>query len=519
MVTGPSIVGLLLAAAPMKPAVQESPFAARARDWRNGAVVYQVFVDRFAPSANLEAKRDKYRSPQTLQPWSATPKAKFDEATKTYPHVYDFWGGDLPSLTGKLDYIESLGADVVYPLPIFQSPSNHKYDTGDYFKVDAHYGTSTDLDAFIREAHRRKMRVMLDGVFNHVGATSKLFSDPKRRDWFTFDEKLPNGYLGWAGVASLPRLRLENPAVRRYLWGNANSVVQHYLRRGIDGWRLDVAFEMGPDYLAELTRSAHKVVPGSAVVGEISGYASDWKGAVDGTFNFMPAALGRELVEGKIRGGHAGRMLADLVDDAGIESLLKSWLLTDNHDTSRFASTTPSAEDRDLIRTIQLTFPGSPCLYYGSELGMTGVGDPACRAPMRWDLVSSDNYDLQSTRRLLQLRRNLPALRFGDIRVLASDRLLAYVRTTDRVEESVLVAINPTDDVVEETMPIRIGRIMSWGILTDRLSKESTRAIEGLVRLKVPAKSAMILVPDAMSNNGYSPYDRIFDSEQRRNGG
>ncbi len=483
-----------------------SRFDLRAKDWRNGAVVYQIFVDRFSPPKG--DKQSLY--PTALRPWSATPKATaFNPALQTYPHVIEFWGGDLSGVRARLDYVQKLGAEVVYLQPIFKSPSNHKYDTEDYLAVDPQLGTMSDLKGLIGDLHGRGMRLMLDGVFNHVGATSALFKDPAKRNWFFFGSEYPLGYRGWAGVASLPALRMEEPAVQAYLWADKDSIVRRYLRMGIDGWRLDVAFEIGPSLLEQITKAAHATKPGSAVVGEISGYPSGWSEAVDGQFNFFPVAIGQALLDGSMSGGQAGRALEHLVKDAGIENLLKSWLLVENHDTPRLASLVSDSAQRRLITALQFTLPGSPCVYYGEELGMEGRGDPENRAPMRWDLANSQNRDYEWVRRLLVLRRTHPALRMGDFAALDTNRLLAFARTTDKVRDSTLVVINPTRETVKETFPTRVGRLMSWGELEDGLSLQRVKSVNGMVTIELPPHGIAVYAPVAEKNGGYSPYDRI----------
>jgi glycosidase len=496
---------------------ERARWSGRRSDWRNGAVVYQVFVDRFVPPTNAAVKAGRYPSP--LKPWTELPKARFDAATNSYPHVVDFWGGDLAGVQSKLSYIRGLGADVLYLNPIFTSPTNHKYDTTDYFEIDPQYGTAADFRNLLSETHQAGMKLMLDGVFNHVGDRNRLFTEARknplsaRRDWFFFDSPTSDRYRGWAGVPSMPGIRLENSAARRYFWGSKDSVVNRYLADGIDGWRLDVAFELGPKFLRELTDSAHRTRPGSAIIGEISGYPADWAGAVDGAFNFHSVNMAIEMLNGNISGGRFGQMQADLVEDAGIEFLLRSWLLTDNHDTPRFASAVRDAETRHLVRLLQFTLPGSPCLYYGSELGLEGTGDPECRAPMPWDRVREDSRDLVSVRMLSGLRKMLPALRIGDFRRLATDRLLAFVRTTGRLEETVFVAVNPTRETVSETVANRVGRVMSWGELRNVETGEKIRSVTGMLTLKLPPRSAAILVPSVDPFGGYSPYQRILDTD------
>jgi cyclomaltodextrinase len=490
--------------------------ADRAHDWRYGPVVYQVFVDRFAPPANLEAKRAIIRPPRRLHPWSELPRpGVYDAKLGIWTHEIDFWGGDLASLSDKLDYIAKLGADVLYLTPVHRAFTNHKYDAQDYKTVSPEFGTRADLLALAAKVHGRGMRLMLDGVFNHMGKTSPMFQSARQdpgsryRDWFYFGNEYRDGYRAWAGAGNLPALRLENPAVRDYLWNGRDSVVQGYLREGIDGWRLDVAFELGPAILSELTRAAHSARPDSVVVGEISGYPAGWFPAVDGVFNFYALTVAKEMLHGAISGGRAGRMLDHMAADAGIENLLRSWLLLDNHDTPRLADQLPAIAERRLAQALQFTLPGAPVIYYGSELGMTGSGDPQNRAPMRWDLVTDANPDLAWIRRLIALRRQHPALRYGDFTALDTETLLAFTRTTGQLRDTVLVAINPTDRPCKEAFATRVGRLMSWGELEDVLTGERIRTVEGMLTVEMPPRSVRIWTPIVAPTNGYSPYNRV----------
>ncbi|MBC8066154.1 MAG: glycoside hydrolase family 13 protein, partial [Chlorobia bacterium] len=238
------ILGTLLAMT-LSPNLGPETFQARAKDWRIGPVIYQVFVDRFFPPRNPIAKAKFFTGPRKLRNWDELPKGgTFLPEVGLWSHELEFWGGDLPGVQSKLGYISKLGADVLYLTPIHQALTNHRYDAQDYLKVAPEFGTGKDLDRLISGTHGAKMRIVLDGVFNHVGRTSDLFQqaskNPKspRRDWFYFGKEYKTGYRAWAGVGNLPALNLESRRVQDYIWRSKNSVVRHYLNRGIDGWRL-----------------------------------------------------------------------------------------------------------------------------------------------------------------------------------------------------------------------------------------------------------------------------------------
>ena len=249
------MVGVMMVAttAPALAGVYEE----RERDWRNGAVVYQVIVDRFAPAANLDAKRALYAAPKVLRRWDEVPMAdnRLAPGTQVTHHELDFWGGDLQSLRGRLDHVQALGADVLYLNPIHLGFTNHKYDALDFQAVSPEYGTREDVKVLAAELRRRGMKLVLDGVFNHMGrqapACRQAAADARSatRDWFVFGAQYPGGARTWKSVLNLPELNLDSDAVRAHIWADRDSVLRSDLRDGADGWRL--AFERHTDRAAD----------------------------------------------------------------------------------------------------------------------------------------------------------------------------------------------------------------------------------------------------------------------------
>ncbi|MCA9312127.1 MAG: hypothetical protein KDA21_13020 [Phycisphaerales bacterium] len=495
--------------------------AARRRDWRCGAVVYQVFVDRFArpDEAALAAKRELYASPRRLRAWSDLPESgEKNVAAGLWSHELDFWGGDLVSLRGRLDHIEGLGAEVVYLNPIHPAHTNHKYDASDYFGVSPEYGTVADVEGLAADLHGRGMHLMLDGVFNHMGATSPRFveaqGDPASpwRAWFEFGEAYAPGYRAWFNIPNLPEVNLESEAVQARVWGDEDSVVRGWLARGVDGWRLDVAYDIGPVLLGELVDAARATRPDAWVVGEVWSYPDRWAPPLDGAMNFHGREILLAMSEGRLSGARAGEMLAAMYADLGMEAALRSWLILDNHDTDRLATWSKNERMRRLLVALHLTLPGAPVVYYGSELGMEGRGDPGCRAPMRWDLVSDDNPTLGWWRRLLEMRAGHEALRLGDFRLIASEKVLAFTRTTERVGDTVVVLANPSSRRVTETLALPLGKVMS-GDLVDLLEVEGAGPVHvraGVMPVTLDAWSVRVLtVSTEAGAGGYTPYGRV----------
>ncbi len=494
-------------------------YEAREKDWRNGAISYQVLVDRFAPSANLDAKRALYPAPKKLRAWSEQPqRGTYQESVKVWSHEIDFWGGDLPSLTSRLDYIHGLGVDVLYLNPIHLAYTNHKYDALDYQQVSPEYGTRDDVKRLAGALRQRGMKLVLDGVFNHMGRNSPRYQDAvanrsgPNRQWFVFGPQFPGGSRSWALAQNLPELNLENPAVRQHLYGAQDSVVRSWLRDGVDGWRLDVAFDLGFNYLQELTDAAHAEKPGSLVIAEVANYPKEWYPSVDALLLFSLRQIMLGTAGGTIDAPTAGRMIKRMVDDMGISNMLKNWVYLDNHDTERLATVLPNAQQRRLAQVLQFTLPGAPNLYYGTELDMTGGDDPEMRAPMRWDLVQDKPAAGSTqawTRQLIKLRRDHRALRVGDYRTYEANKLLAFERHTDRAGDTVIVLVNPSNQAVTETVMITNSKLMDGSRLINLMGGEPQRVSAGMLPVTVPAQSFLLLQPDVKPQDGYTNYKRV----------
>lgn len=491
----------------------------RASDWRMGAIVYQVLVDRFVPSENIEAKAHLYASPKQLKAWSDTPKkGQYLPKERLWSHEIEFWGGDLNSLSTKLEYIAEVGADVLYLNPIHHAYTNHKYDSLDFKAVSPEFGTREDVKQLADKVHALDMKLVLDGVFNHMGQNAEIFKaaqDSEQspyRDWFFFGEGYPNGYLCWDNAENLPELNVELREVRDYLYGDNDSVVKGYLADGVDGWRLDVAHDIGFNILQELTSESHKFDSSSLVIGEVWSYPQQWLESLDGIMNLTLRHGIIQLCRGEISPRLAAAQLQQMVADCDYEGLLKSWLLLDNHDTVRLPELLPDPKAQQLAQVLQFTLPGSPNLYYGSELGMRGGDDPEMRAPMDWRLVNDDNQSLKWLKHLVVIRKQNLALRYGDFTVIQSDKLLAFVRYTHKVEDTVIVVVNTSQTEVMEHLLVPQSKLMNMGAFTELLGSYPTpvRISASYLTVTMPAQSAALFKPQTEPVSGYTTYKRVL---------
>lgn len=442
--------------------------------WVRDAVFYQVFPDRFASS-------ERVPKPGALEPWDAPPT------------THGFKGGDLLGVAERLPYLEDLGVSAIYLSPIFQSASNHRYHTYDYFHVDPLLGGDDALRELLDRAHARGMRVVLDGVFNHTGRGFWPFHHiletggaSPYRDWFHLDPEVlaghrlltpypPHdamtgqslGYEAWWGLPALPKLNTDHPPVREFLL----SVAEYWLRFGIDGWRLDVPAEIDDETFWQAFRQRCRAIrPDAYLVGEVWEVAPEWLRGdrFDALMDYPLAEAilgfvgGPSLDHAVVAGHHEYARHLYPLDGAGFTMRLVELLgaydpdvvavqlnLLGSHDTPR--ALTVLGGDTAALRMailLQTTLPGAPCIYYGDEVGLTGGNDPACRGAFPWDETGWDRELQTFVRDVLRLRATEPALRHGSTRAVgAAGDAIALERQlgADRLIVAVNAGLEATD--------------------------------------------------------------------------
>jgi cyclomaltodextrinase len=434
--------------------------------WVRDAIFYQVFPDRFAASARVP-------KPSNLEKWDSLPT------------FHGFKGGDLVGVVERLDYLVDLGINALYFTPVFQSTTNHRYHTYDYYRVDPILGGDDALRTLLDEAHRRDMHVVLDGVFNHASRGFFQFNhilengyQSPYRDWFhirslplfAYDPvDQPAGYDAWWGLKALPKFNTATPAVREYLIG----VAEYWAKFGIDGWRLDVPSEIDDDeFWREFRRRVKLINAGVYLVGEIWQPAERWLQGdqFDGVMNyqFMRACL--EFFVGS-RGDPAFMAAGYGIPKPGdasqfaasMDTLLHRYPqaatgvmlnLLDSHDTPRFI--TLAGGDKTALRMALLmlmTYPGAPSIFYGDEVGMSGGKDPDNRRAMVWDESGWDKNLHTYIRRIIALRKLHPALRWGAFfNLYASGDIYAFARSTEG--DLCVVAFNAGDTLGRAELPV-----------------------------------------------------------------
>ena len=563
-------------------------------EWSKGAIQYQIFIDRFRngnPTNDVDDNEYYYVTGHVEHKDWDEPVFGSD--------IRHFYGGDLQGVREKLDYLQELGVEVIYFNPIFVSPSSHKYDTQDYEHIDPHLAIINDDDKhplqawekhngyateyiqrvtsvfnlcasdlyfaqFCDEVHKRGMKIILDGVFNHCGSFNKwmdregiyvskteypngAFQSVKSpyRDYFKFSERGSGRYSeyeGWWGYETLPKLNYEGSAE---LQERILSIAEKWASPpySIDGWRLDVAADLGHSleynhkFWCEFRKRVKKANPDLIIIAEHYGDPSSWlKGDQWDTVMNYDAFM--EPVTFFLTGmeKHSDEYRADLYQNGDVffrtmrdkmakfqaPSLLCAMNELSNHDHSRFLTRTNrrvgrintvgseaagQGVDKSVMRmavTIQMTWPGSPTIYYGDEAGVVGWTDPDCRRTYPWGKEDMELIELH--RDLAKLRKQLPVLKGGSVMQLeAKHGLIAYARFD--AHDCAIVAVNNTDKVLKQdihvtNIGVKDGYKFSRVFQTDKLGhsceiEELNAVAKGKFTVTLPPNSAVILVREA----------------------
>ncbi len=448
-------------------------------DWFKGGIMYQIFPDRFYKVGEYPVKPYKI----LREDWGGQPYFRPNDFGKVLNN--DFFGGNLNGIRAKLGYLSALHVKTIYLNPIFDAYSNHRYDTGDYMKIDALLGTDEDFAALISEAASLGIRVVLDGVFNHTGDDSRYFNKFGRydsvgayqslsspyADWYHF-RSYPDTYESWWGIETLPAVNESSPSYQNFIFGK-DGVLRTWLRRGASGYRLDVADELPDFFLKKLRASVKEQDPEALIIGEVWEDASNkisydvrreylQGGELDSVMNYplKNAIINFVLSGNTVQLRETIAMLRDNYPKQTLDVLMN---ILGTHDTPRiltvFGNRHP-ADKEEMSRTflsdeertralklvrmaavLQFTLFGVPCIYYGDEAGVEGYQDPFCRGCFPWDNIDASLHAFYED--LGKIRTELYPEVFADggyREIYADSGCLIYERK--KKDERVIVCCN-----------------------------------------------------------------------------
>lgn len=435
-------------------------------DWFKDGVMYQIFVDRFCNGTEDGSILNPKPNCLIHSSWNDEPLYLHDRKTGGIAR-WNFFGGNLLGVRKKLAYLKSLGINVIYLNPIFESPSNHKYDTADYHKIDSMFGDEQLFRDICTEAREQGIAIILDGVFSHTGSDSIYFNKYDKYDslgafqsrespfyrWYMFKD-WPSSYDSWWGIDTLPNVNELEPSYQEFIITSEDSVVKHWMGAGIAGWRLDVVDEIPGDFLKKFRKTLKEQDPEAILIGEVwedashkesYGYRREYLlgDELDSVMNYPFRNILLDFMTGRRDAGAANLAMRSLCENYPAEHFYSAMNLIGSHDVPRALSIlkgaiseclTPQFRDELAVRQLrllalwQMTFPGVPCVYYGDEAQMEGWEDPQNRRTYPWGKENKSLVDWY--REIIALRNHYDVLRTGQwIPLEVNEDVIAYLRS------------------------------------------------------------------------------------------
>lgn len=456
----------------------------RVPDGFKNEICYQIFPDRFYMSGDRRGKKNGI----ILRNWGDMPFYKAEQFGGEYLSN-DFFGGNLDGIIEKLPYLSDLGITTLYLNPVFESASNHRYDTADYEHIDPILGDDADFKRLCERAKEYGIGIILDGVFNHTGSDSRYFNKNGSYgdggayrsekspyfDWYRFSD-WPDEYESWWGMKTLPQVEEENDSYKDYILRSENSIIRRWLRAGARGWRLDVADELPDSFLKLLRRCVKEENPDAVIIGEV------WEDAsckiaygvrreyllgaeLDSVMNYPLRTAVVDFLVGRICAEEFAARIDSVRENYPPAAYYALLNILSTHDTVRILTALSGAAEpfpRDekahftlspemystakkrlfLAYTLVMLMPGVPCIYYGDEAGMQGFSDPFCRGCYPWG--DEDGEIRKEVKRLIALRKSSAAFSEGEMHTLYAYRS-GYAMLRRLGDEAYVIAVNASD--------------------------------------------------------------------------
>ncbi len=501
---------------------RESPIPS----WYMEGVMYQIFPDRFFNGLEDGKTRSLKKDSVLHGRWEDDP-IYIKDPSKGNIMKWDFYGGNLEGIIQKLDYLKDLGIGIIYLNPIFEAASNHRYDTGDYMKIDPLLGTEELFQELCDEADRKGMKIILDGVFSHTGSDSRYFNREENYDslgayqsknsfyypWYRFKE-YPHEYDCWWGIDTMPNTNELEHSFKKYIYQSEDSVVRYWMNKGAAGWRLDVADELPSEFIKELRLALKEENEDAVLIGEVWEDASNKVShgekreyllgdELDAVMNYPFRTILLDFLLRQKNGYETHASLMSLYENYPKTHFYSCMNLIGSHDRSRVLTRLGEAPDPDLLTEtdkmqfrltkqkrelavarykmaslFQMTFPGVPSIYYGDEAGLEGFPDPFNRRTFPWG--QEDQELMEWTKRVIELRNQYPALQKGEWESWTAGEHHYGFRRKIQGQETILTVFNTSDKEIEVKEKMN-------GI-------NASKIIELIHRFEIPIRDNVILL-------------------------
>ena len=466
--------------------------------WYKEGIIYQIFVDRFFNGNKDSVIFNKKKNSFIYGNWN-------NGSIKRW----DFYGGNLRGVIEKLDYIKSLGVNIIYMNPIFDAVSCHKYDTGDYENIDKMYGTNSDFKELCQKAEEKGIRIILDGVFSHTGSDSRYFNKygnygelgayeskySKYYKWYRFYD-YPNSYECWWGFENQPNVEELEKTYSDYIVNSENSIIAKWLRLGASGWRLDVADELPDEFIQMIKERMKNEKEDSVLIGEVWEDASNkvsyskrrkylLGNELDSVTNYPYRDIISNFLNEEISSKDFYKVIMSIKENYPRENFYANMNLLGNHDTERILTALKENLNKlKLALCLQMTLPGVPLIYYGDEAGLLGNNDPENRKTYPW---GRENKEILSYYSFFgNFRKNEEVLRKGDFYIFKDtpEDIIAFKRVYK--EKEMIIIVNRSNSRKTITLDSEKGRYK------DKFSKEEFYG-DGSITLEVERENYKIL--------------------------
>lgn len=475
--------------------------------WYKEGIIYQIFVDRFFNGNKDSVIFNKKKNSFIYGNWYDEPMYIRDSNGSI--KRWDFYGGNLRGVIEKLDYIKSLGVNIIYMNPIFDAVSCHKYDTGDYENIDKMYGTNSDFKELCQKAEEKGIRIILDGVFSHTGSDSRYFNKygnygelgayeskySKYYKWYRFYD-YPNSYECWWGFENQPNVEELEKTYSDYIVNSKNSIIAKWLRLGASGWRLDVADELPDEFIQMIKERMKSEKEDSVLIGEVWEDASNkvsyskrrkylLGNELDSVTNYPYRDIISNFLNEEISSQDFYKVIMSIKENYPRENFYANMNLLGNHDTERILTVLKENLNKlKLAICLQMTLPGVPLIYYGDEAGLLGNKDPENRKTYPW---GRENKEILSYYSFFgNFRKNEEVLRKGDFYIFKDtpEDVIAFKRVYK--EKEMIIIVNRSNSRKTITLDSEKGRYK------DKFSKEEFYG-DGSITLEVEGESYKIL--------------------------
>ncbi|MBW6411923.1 glycoside hydrolase family 13 protein [Clostridium weizhouense] len=431
-------------------------------NWYKEGIVYQIFVDRFFNGNDDKKINFPKKNSFIYATWDDEPMYIKDNMGRVLR--WDFYGGNLKGILKKLDYIKSLGANIIYLSPIFKSASCHKYDVGDYEIVDEMFGSNDEFHNLCKVADLKGIKIILDGVFSNTGSDSKYFNklgnydeigayqspNSKYYNWFKFIN-YPYQYESWWGLENRPNVNELEESYLDYIVNKKNSIIEKWMNLGASGWRLNVADELPDKFIRLIKKKMNSINNDNILIGEVWEDASNkisyskkreylFGRELDSVTNYPLRECLINFVKGYIKSSKFKKKIMCLYENYPRENFYANMNIIGTHDTERILTVLDKKLDLlKLIIVLQMTLPGVPVIYYGDEAGLEGGKDPECRKPYPWG--KENDKIIKFYQKITEIRNNEDILKKGNLKIYdTTDEICIYERRYE--ENSIVIIVN-----------------------------------------------------------------------------